>query len=529
MRSLKHVLLASVALGSLGVADVATAQNFPIYGGGATFPAVAYRELFDCVHNDKLDGNTPTGTVANDGWTFGSVVKGEHTPSGPRPCDNSPEANTVFLYMGVGSGNGKKALQRHNPRYLSEAGLSSPAVPYVDSEFPLAFYPTVDFAGSDDAWTSSDQTEWDTTAGLDGKTNKQRSGKLVWFPALAGPVAVIINGKDGNGVDLDLGSSGRLELTREALCGIIAGQITQWNDPKLLAANPGLQNNGGQITFVHREDKSGTTFIFANAMIEQCKPGNQAPGAIAYPWPWADITKSGCSTTLASGLYSWPDQAGGCPAPLPAGAVFARGNGNGGMRTQVQAINGAIGYSTSDYVKPVISTGPDTANVQNQNDIATSNLTGPFNPPDPTATGITLAGLDLSAISTPAQIADAVLWGTTLQTQLGNPAAADAYPIAGFTMIGTYQCWMQDPNNQGVDHAGRPILDILNGYLNWHFFSDDAKGIIEANGFVPVSTTIRDKIETLFNDTAAAPLNWGGKTPGCRGIPGVQYGVKTRN
>jgi phosphate transport system substrate-binding protein len=79
---------------------------------------------------------------------------------------------------------------------------------------------------------------------------------LVQFPMLLGGIVPIVNLK---GV-----SPGGLRLTPEVLVNIFLKKITRWSDPDIASENPNLNLPDQEITVVHREDGSGTTFIFTN-------------------------------------------------------------------------------------------------------------------------------------------------------------------------------------------------------------------------------------------------------------------------
>ena len=79
---------------------------------------------------------------------------------------------------------------------------------------------------------------------------------LVQFPMLLGGIVPIVNLK---GV-----SPGGLRLTPEVLVNIFLRRITRWSDPAIAGENPNLNLPDQEITVVHREDGSGTTFIFTN-------------------------------------------------------------------------------------------------------------------------------------------------------------------------------------------------------------------------------------------------------------------------
>lgn len=57
-----------------------------------------------------------------------------------------------------------------------------------------------------------------------------------------------------------------LALDSEILYQIYAGEITMWNDPKIVALNPTITIPELEITPVYRSDSSGTTFIMSEFM-----------------------------------------------------------------------------------------------------------------------------------------------------------------------------------------------------------------------------------------------------------------------
>ncbi len=104
-------------------------------------------------------------------------------------------------------------------------------------------------------------------------------GGALHVPMLAGLIAVAHNLPGiGDGV---------LRLTREALTGIFAGEITEWNDPAIQDANPGLTLPERTISIVARRDSSGTTFAFANHLFhanDTWRNSGREPANIVY-WP----------------------------------------------------------------------------------------------------------------------------------------------------------------------------------------------------------------------------------------------------
>jgi phosphate transport system substrate-binding protein len=63
-------------------------------------------------------------------------------------------------------------------------------------------------------------------------------------------------------INYNLPGVASLNLSGPILAGIYEGKITQWNDPAIAAANPGVSLPNHVIVPIHRLDGSGDTFIF---------------------------------------------------------------------------------------------------------------------------------------------------------------------------------------------------------------------------------------------------------------------------
>ena len=97
------------------------------------------------------------------------------------------------------------------------------------------------------------------------------------------------------------------------------GTISQWNDPKLAALNPGKSLPNLAITVVHRADGSGTTFNFTDYLSSVSKD-------------WSDKVGKGAAV-------KWP------------AASSVGGKGNEGVAANVNRVKGSIGYVEYAYVK----------------------------------------------------------------------------------------------------------------------------------------------------------------------------------
>ncbi|MFV9996988.1 MAG: phosphate ABC transporter substrate-binding protein PstS [Arsenophonus endosymbiont of Dermacentor nuttalli] len=132
---------------------------------------------------------------------------------------------------------------------------------------------------------------------------------LFQFPTVIGGVVPAVN--------IPGIQSGQLILDGKTLANIYLGIIKKWNDPKIVALNPGLKLPAQNIAVVRRADGSGTTFVF--------------------------------TSYLAKVNSDWKDKIGtGSTVKWPTGIA---GKGNEGVAAFVQRLPGAIGYVEYTYAK----------------------------------------------------------------------------------------------------------------------------------------------------------------------------------
>ena len=121
---------------------------------------------------------------------------------------------------------------------------------------------TVDFAASDAAMK-------------DKEIAKVKKGAIL-LPMTAGEVVLSYNLK---GVKT-------LKLPRDVYPAIFLGKITKWNDPKIVAANPGVKLPDQKITVVVRSDSSGTSYVYTNHLSAINAEFKEKIGAAKSPkWP----------------------------------------------------------------------------------------------------------------------------------------------------------------------------------------------------------------------------------------------------
>jgi len=106
-----------------------------------------------------------------------------------------------------------------------------------------------------------------------------------------------------------------VKLSAELVAGIFLGDVKAWNDPRLVALNPGVALPAAPLLPVHRSDGSGTTNIFTTYLSK-----------VSPAWKG----KVGANTSV-----SWP--------------VGVGGKGNDGVAGLVRQTSGAIGYVELAY------------------------------------------------------------------------------------------------------------------------------------------------------------------------------------
>ena len=156
----------------------------------------------------------------------------------------------------------------------------------------------VDFAGADLRMSAEDVAKV--------------QGGVVQLPMAAGAIVFVYNlaGVDG------------LKLSREALTGIFTGDIARWNDPRIAAANPGVELPDEPITVIVRVGASGTTYNLTRHLSAVSQRLAEEVGVSLAPvWP-AALAKRG---------------------------ALVKGNGNDGVAALVEALPGAIGYVQYAY------------------------------------------------------------------------------------------------------------------------------------------------------------------------------------
>ena len=218
---------------------------------------------------------------------------------------------------------------------------------------------TVDFAASDAAMTDEDMAKV--------------PGGVQLLPMTGGEIVLAYNLP---------GNPKGLKLPRDVYSNIFLGRTTKWSDPKIKAANPGMNLPDQDITVVRRAESSGTTFVFTSHLSAINEEWKNGPGA---------------GTTVA-----WPKS-----------DKFVASPKNDGVTATIKQTPGAIGYIEYSFAK--------FAKVE----IATlQNKAGQY-----VAAGGEGGSAALGSVSLPAN----------LRAWVTDPEAPKAYPIATYTWMMFYK------------------------------------------------------------------------------------------
>jgi phosphate transport system substrate-binding protein len=198
---------------------------------------------------------------------------------------------------------------------------------------------------------------------------------LVQFPMIIGGTVPVLN--------LDGFKPGELRITGPVLAEMFMGKISNFNDPKIAALNPGKKLPDQAITVVHRADGSGTTFNFTDYLAAISKD-------------WADTVGKGAAV-------KWP------------AASSVGGKGNEGVAANVNRVKGSIGYVEYAYVKK-----------NNMNFMQIQNANGVYVSPDDLTFAAAAAGADWFSVP-------------GMGVSMVNAKGANSWPISTASFILMYK------------------------------------------------------------------------------------------
>lgn len=170
--------------------------------------------------------------------------------------------------------------------------------------------------------------------------------------------------------------TGEIRFTPEALAGIFLGKISQWNDPIITSANPGITFPDQPIVVIHRNDGSASTYIFTDYLSKVSAE-------------WREHVGRGTSVKWPIGL-------------VPKGSAGPAGT--------VMKIDGSIGYVELIYAK--------------QNNLAYGSVRN--------SSG-TFVKADLDNVTEAARSIESM--PSDFRVSITDPPGTDAYPIASFTWL----------------------------------------------------------------------------------------------
>lgn len=188
------------------------------------------------------------------------------------------------------------------------------------------------------------------------------------------------------------GLGGTLRLPRTVLPAILRGEIRSWNDPAIVAANPGLNLPKRTIVLVARLDSSGTTYALTNHL-----------SAIDPVWR----ERHGVSTRV-----DWPGT-----------AMLMRGNE--GVSGRLKVTEGGLGYVEHGFAKRL---GLPMAELQNRD----GNFVGP------------------SAEAGKEALASVGVVGQDLRIVVPDPPGAGSYPIVSYTWLLLYGRYTSGPKLEAL-------------------------------------------------------------------------------
>jgi phosphate transport system substrate-binding protein len=122
---------------------------------------------------------------------------------------------------------------------------------------------------------------------------------LVQFPALIGGIVPVFNIQN-------LGD-GQLQLDGPVLANIFLGKIKRWNDPAIVALNPGVALPRDAINVIHRSDKSGSTFVLTDYLFKVSAEWKASMGAAATEVNWKVGVGVDGTDNLAKQLVGTPN------------------------------------------------------------------------------------------------------------------------------------------------------------------------------------------------------------------------------
>jgi phosphate transport system substrate-binding protein len=201
------------------------------------------------------------------------------------------------------------------------------------------------------------------------------------------------------------GVTEHLKLNGKVLAAMYQGKIKTWNDPQIVALNPGVNLPATPVVPLHRSDGSGDTFVFTQYLSKQDPDG------------WGK--SPGYNTTV--------------DFPAVPGALGE--NGAGGMVTGCSQTPGCVAYIGTSYL--------DQASQKGLGEAQLGNASGNYLLPDAHSVQAEATGF---ASQTPANEVVSLI----------NGPAPDGYPIVNYEYAIVYS-----------DQKDPAVAQTIRAFLHW--------------------------------------------------------------
>ena len=232
------------------------------------------------------------------------------------------------------------------------------------------------------------------------------------------------------------GLSKQLVLSGPVIAGIYSGTITNWNDPKIRALNPGVTLPDLAITPIHRSDGSGDSFIFTQYL--------------SYSTP------------------SWMKSVGFSTSPnFPAVKRAVGAEGTSGELSALAATKGGITYAGTSYLSEIKS-----------NHLAYALLVNKAG----NAVDATLPHIEAAAA---AKVPDTP---TDERISLIFAPGANAYPIINYEYAVVK-----------ADQPSAATASALRAFLKWIITSGNSSTYLNQVGFMPLPSSVVAKSQAQID------------------------------
>jgi phosphate transport system substrate-binding protein len=339
---------------------------------------------------------------------------------------SSDNGEAVVQLSGTLDGSGASSMAAGQEAWVAAFQTANPGV-------TVNYNPTGSGTGRDQFeqgltfFTGSDAYYKDEELATNHPNCAGDSDEVFEFPIWISPIAVIFN---LDGID-------SLNMAPGTIAKIFSGQISNWNDAEIQAANPGVSLPDLTITYVHRSDESGTSENFTDWL------------AKAAPSAWVDTAGAPLGA-----IETWPSDVAGEGAQGTSGVVAA-----------VAAGNGTIGYADASRAGDLgtIAVGVGDAFV-------------PFSP---------------EAAAKIVDVSDLVS---------GRPDTSLAYDLRrDTTESGVYPVVLVSYLQGCMDYADDAMAELVKAYANFIISEEGQNVAAEAAGSAPISPALREKAQAILD------------------------------